>query len=318
MDVQLPIHGIDTGNFAKHSVARMMITRRDMYHPRYGAPPLYYASCCDGFQDVFASDMAVYLEWGFFDTAKGVLDNYFTFYVRRNATVNYRGPELAQYGRTLTLIAQYYRLTGDTEPLLKHAPKIVDFSDMLISRRRFAQTLPLSDPSYGMIRGDDESDEMFSWVRQESELPHISFSLEAWRGFRDLGPVWVDVGTKYNRQDLVAVGQALLEETKPMMADIVHAMAKSVVVNASTADVCHPYVAGEPTCSDMDAAGAHVSNTSGSYNGRASEPWRSYSGMLYSGGLPKKIVAEIVAYNQNNSKLSHLGIWGGVGGFRNQ
>lgn len=29
-------------------------------HPRYGAPPLYYASCCDGFQDVFASDMAVY------------------------------------------------------------------------------------------------------------------------------------------------------------------------------------------------------------------------------------------------------------------
>ena len=45
---------------------------------RYGAPPLYYASCCDGFQDVFASDMAVYLEWGFLETARGVLDNYFT------------------------------------------------------------------------------------------------------------------------------------------------------------------------------------------------------------------------------------------------
>ena len=116
-------------------------------HPRYGAPPLYYASCCDGFQDVFASDMAVYLEWGFLDTAKGVLDNYFTFYVRRNATVNYRGPELAQYGRTLTLVAQYYRLTGDSAPLLKHSAKIVDFSTMLIGRRRFAQTLPITDPS---------------------------------------------------------------------------------------------------------------------------------------------------------------------------
>ena len=40
--------------------------------------------------------------------------------------------------------------------------------------------------------------------------------------------------------------------------------------------------------------------------------------MLYSGGLPERTVADIVAFNQNNSKLSHLGIWGGVGGFRNQ
>ena len=79
MSVELPVHGIDVGNFAKHSVARMMITRRDMYHPRYGAPPLYYAACCDGFQDVFAADMATYLEWGMYPTAKGVLDNFLTY-----------------------------------------------------------------------------------------------------------------------------------------------------------------------------------------------------------------------------------------------
>ena len=132
MDLTLPSHGIDVGSFAKHSITRMMITRRDMYHPRYGAPPLYYASCCDGFQDVFVADFATYLEWGFFDTARGVLDNYFTYYVRRNATVLYRGPELAQYGRTLTLVAQYHRLTGDTALLVKHAAKIVDFSSLLI------------------------------------------------------------------------------------------------------------------------------------------------------------------------------------------
>ena len=110
MELDLPKQGIDTASFAKHSVARIMITRRDMYHPRYGAPPLCeltarrssaspacmtqmprppfaraapprhgllieltflpkicsvadYASCCDGFQDVFAADMAVFLEW---------------------------------------------------------------------------------------------------------------------------------------------------------------------------------------------------------------------------------------------------------------
>lgn len=442
--------------------------------------------------------MAVYLEWNFLDTARGVFDNYFSFYVRRNATVNYRGPEIAQYGRTLTLIAQYYRLTGDTTLLLKHSAKIVDFSNMLISRRRTAQRLPKSDPSHGMIRGDDESDEMFSWRRKTSELPHFSFTLEAWRGFRDLGPVWVYIGGKTNRPDLVAVGEALVNETESMMIDIERAMNASVVMpsgspitytasksatipsrnptdwslsgsmfvpslSADSLDIrtgtpgqqtnatlahpivsqgheivqvsltfeyvagyfikkdptglptvalvvvdpasqqrvatlwtseplgnwsfdnftgysptvrasataaipgnhcvqlalvfenkkhnlqlrldsidvnirwspvtdgkpsfpcasasgppCHPYVAGEPTCSDMGASGAHVSNTTAPYNGRASEPWRTYSGMFYSGGLRARTITDIVQFNQNNSQLAHVGIWSGVGGFRNQ
>ena len=30
--------------------------------------------------------------------------------------------------------------------------------------------------------------------------------------------------------------------------------------------------------------------------------------MLYAGALDKKTVGEIVQYNQNNSKLSHLGV----------
>ena len=66
----------------------------------------------------------------------------------------------------------------------------------------------------------------------------------------------------------------------------------------------------EPSCEDMSTA--NVSGTSGPYNGRASEPWRSYSGMLYSGAVDSKTVGEIVTYNQNHSKLSHLGIWSGV------
>lgn len=62
--------------------------------------------------------------------------------------------------------------------------------DLLLSRRREAQKRPKTDPSFGMIRGEDESDEMFSgWSEATSELPHFSFSLEAWRGFTELGPV---------------------------------------------------------------------------------------------------------------------------------
>ena len=164
-----------------------------------------------------------------------------------------------------------------------------------------------------MIRGEDESDEMFSgWSPQTSELPHFSFSLEAWRGFREIGPVWQALGqtcdaTKYEGcRSLVSVGENLVKEAGPLLADVERAMLASVVNGSSPAgEVCHPYVAGEPYCADMVTA--NVSNTSGAYNGRAEEPWRSYSGMFYSGGLPAQAATEIVAYNQNHSKLSHLG-----------
>ena len=78
--------------------------------------------------------------------------------VRRHAKVMYRGPELAQYGRMLTQAAQLYRQTGDEDLLLKHSTILVDISEMLLARRREALALTPSDPSYGMIRGQDESD----------------------------------------------------------------------------------------------------------------------------------------------------------------
>lgn len=82
MQIELPSQGIDIASFAKHSIVREMITRRDLYHPRYGVPPQAYGSrCCDGFQDVFVSGLALYLEWGMYTSAKGIFDNYYTFYV---------------------------------------------------------------------------------------------------------------------------------------------------------------------------------------------------------------------------------------------
>jgi hypothetical protein len=80
---------------------------------------------------------------------------------------------------------------------------------------------------------------------------------------------------------------------------------------------CHPYVAGEQTCGNMDAAGAHVSGTTAPYNSRASEPWRTYSEMFWSGGLTSKDASEIVNFNQNSTKLSRMGVWSGGGGFDN-
>ena len=74
LEISVPNHGIDAGAFAKHSVAKIMITRRGAKgdNPRYGAPPLYYASCCDGFQDVYVADMGVALEWGLLQWAHDI------------------------------------------------------------------------------------------------------------------------------------------------------------------------------------------------------------------------------------------------------
>ena len=54
----------------------------------------------------------------------GVLDNWLTYFIKDDGFVLYRGLEMAQHGRMLTNIAQYYKYTGDTEPLLKHLDKI--------------------------------------------------------------------------------------------------------------------------------------------------------------------------------------------------
>ena len=78
---------------------------------------------------------------------------------------------------------------------------ISDIVTMLMGRRRLALRLPRDDPSYGLMRGSDESDEMFSWSEATTELPHFSFSLEAWRGFRELGPIWEQLGQEHARDE---------------------------------------------------------------------------------------------------------------------
>jgi len=287
--------------------------------PIAGAPPLAYGGAqADGFQDTFVADLAVYMEHGMFEMASGVFDNYFTHYVRVGARLNYRGPELAQFGRMLTLTAQYYRYTADAALLLKHASKLVDISDLLLRRRRASQVLPRTDPSHGMMRGIDEADEMSAWTASSSELPHLSFSLEAWRAFIEIAPVWREIGASHARADLSAVAAALHNETAPLLADTRTAMTRSAVP-AGGGLVCHPYVAGEGACGDMSTEGkypyARVSHTTAPYNFRSSEPWRSYSGMLYSGAIDRPVAAEIVQHHQQRSKLSRIGVWSGGPGF---
>jgi hypothetical protein len=316
MELELPDHGVDIASFARSSLIREMITRRAKFHPRYGAPPLYYgtSACCDGFQDTFVAAAAAFLEHGLMDTAKGIIDNYYTFYVRRGAVINVRGPEMAQFGRMLTVMAQFWRYTGDASLLLKHESKLMDIQSMLMRRHEMALLLPSTDPSRGIIRGIDEADELFAWTEASSELPHISMNLEAWRGFRDLSRAWKTIARQHSRPDLSLIAASMSENATQLKFYADRAINTSAFpvkgANGGVA-VCNPYVAGEKTCGYMGNPGEAGPGPFFHPNDRASEPFRSYSGMMYSGGLSAKTAAQIQSYNQNHSYLARAGIWGG-------
>eukprot|EP01052_Picozoa_sp_SAG31_P022231 SAG31_NODE_1758_length_7335_cov_18.704600_4_plen_360_part_00 len=161
---------------------------------------------------------------------------------------------------------------------------------------------------------------MVGWTQETTELPHISFSLETWRAFRDLGAVWQQIGAAQGYPNLESVGASLAAEAPHILRDVHHAMELSAVPAKNTTSFprapCHPYVAGERSCSLMSEG--RVSRTKGPYNPRAQEPWRSYSGMFWSGGLSSQSAIDIVRYNQHNDQLSRLGIWSGGLGFENR
>eukprot|EP01052_Picozoa_sp_SAG31_P019103 SAG31_NODE_1381_length_8580_cov_5.632590_5_plen_834_part_00 len=315
MELELPEHGIDVAAFARSSLIREMITRRGMFHPRYGAPPLYYgtSACCDGFQDTFVAAAAAFLEHGLMDTAKGIIDTYYTYYVRRGAVINVRGPEMAQFGRMLTVMAQYYRYSnGDASLLLKHEPKVMDIQSMLMRRHTASLLLPSTDPSRGIIRGIDEADELFVWTEASSELPHISMNLEAWRGFRDLSTVWSAIAETHSRPDLALLATALSQNATTLKRYAERAISMSAIIQDNNTDsICNPYVAGERTCGYM---GDPTKAGPGPFmhpNRRASEPFRSYSGMFFSGGISTETAKQIQQYNQHHLFNSRAGIWGG-------
>ena len=50
-------------------------------------PQAYGARCCDGFQDVLVAGLAMYLDWGLHDTARGIFDNYYTHHLRHRISI---------------------------------------------------------------------------------------------------------------------------------------------------------------------------------------------------------------------------------------
>src|SRR6202451_4914471 len=99
--------------------------------------------------------VAVYanLEWRRFDAAREIIDNYLTDFTDAKGMINMRGPETAQFGLTLSLLARYYHYTEDAAMLVKHREKIVATAVILTELHDLSLPLPKDDGAYRVRSG---------------------------------------------------------------------------------------------------------------------------------------------------------------------
>lgn len=181
-------------DMSKHAFARELMVRPGGIYPKYGAVDRdYYGSEYDGFQDIFTSAVYTNLEWGRFEPARLIIDNYFTDFVEASGMINMRGPEVAQFGMTLSLFARYFNYTRDAALVLRHRAKIEATAALLVELHEESLRLPKDDPGYGLIHGWSESDSCLAPKPMTWWLPYFANSAFAARGLKDISRIWQKV-----------------------------------------------------------------------------------------------------------------------------
>ncbi|HSQ19217.1 MAG TPA: Tat pathway signal protein, partial [Blastocatellia bacterium] len=178
-------------DMSKHAFAKELMIRPGGIYPKYGAVDRdYFGSEYDGFQDIFTMAVYTQLEWGRFETARKFIDNYFTDFVDAKGMVNMRGPETAQFGLTLSLLARYFNYTRDAELLAKHRAKIRATARLLAELHDESLKLPADNPGHGLIHGWSESDACLAPNPKVWWQPYFANSAFAARGFKDIAGAW--------------------------------------------------------------------------------------------------------------------------------
>ncbi|HVZ32062.1 MAG TPA: hypothetical protein VG963_06545, partial [Polyangiaceae bacterium] len=288
MKVDLP--EVRVADMARFSLVRAIMTRVGDF-PKYGVfDKDYGGSEHDGFPDTFTVETAAMLEWGLLERAGRYIDNYFSEFVRDDGSILYRGPELGQFGRMLTVVAQYADRGGDGSLLLRHRRRIDAIAKLLLTLREEASRLPASSPAYGMISGWCEADSCLEANPSRYLQPYFSNSTEAARGFRDLGRVWARIGKSTGNAELEAWGERLIQEAARLRKDIERAMARSLL-SVDGASVL-PAIAGAQEPFDVAVRRDLADPQFRSY--------RAYNEMMYSGSLSPQQVRALVDYRSHH------------------
>lgn len=183
-------------DMSKYAFAKELMVRPGGVYPKYGAVDRdYYGSEYDGFQDIFTMAVFANLEWGRFDMARAIIDNYLTDFTDSKGMINMRGPETAQFGMELMLFAKYFNYTRDAALLLKHQEKIEATASMLCEMHDESLRLPADDPGHGLIHGWSESDSCLAPKPMAWWLPYFANSAFAARGLKDISSAWRDIKT---------------------------------------------------------------------------------------------------------------------------
>jgi len=232
----LPQH--DWIDLSKHAFVKELMTRPAGVYPKYGAVDRDYAgSEYDGFQDIFTSAIYTNMEWGRLDTARLFIDNYFSEYVDDNGMIDMRGPETAQFGMTLSLLARYFNYSGDARLLLKHRAKIEATAKQLADMHDESLQLPEENPGHGLIRGWSESDSCLSPTPSLYWKPYYANSAFAARGFKDLARVWTQLGRANSTPAMQTRADQWLKRSKTLQDQTI----KSIEQNIQR-DKAPPYI----------------------------------------------------------------------------
>jgi hypothetical protein len=216
-------------DMAKHSFAKELMTRPGGVYPKYGAVDRDYAgSEYDGFQDIFTSAIYTNMEWGRLETAKLFIDNYFSEYVDEKGMIDMRGPETAQFGMTLSLLARYFNYSGDRKLLLKHKEKIEATARMLEEMHDESLRLPTDNPGYGLISGWSESDSCLSGNPALYWQPYYANSAFAARGFRDIANAWVELAKSNSSPAMEKLAAGWMKRSKTLREQTIASLEKNI------------------------------------------------------------------------------------------
>ncbi len=216
-------------NLSKHSFAKELMTRPGGLSPKYGAVDRDYGgSEYDGFQDIFTSAIYTNMEWGRLETARLFIDNYFSEYIDDKGMIDMRGPETAQFGMTLSLLARYFNYTRDKDLLLKHRGKIEATAILLADMHDESLRLSAESPGYGLIRGWSESDSCLGENPALYWQPYYANSAFAARGFKDLSKTWTQLSHLTSTPAMRSLADQWLNRSKTLEDQTVKSLTSNI------------------------------------------------------------------------------------------
>jgi hypothetical protein len=217
-------------DMSKHSFAKELMTRPGGIYPKYGAVDRDYAgSEYDGFQDIFTSAIYTNMEWGRLETTRLFIDNYFTEYVDSKGMIDMRGPETAQFGMTLSLLARYFHYSGDRALILKHQAKIEATAKLLEDMHDESLRLPPENPGYGLISGWSESDSCLSENPSLYWRPYYANSGFAARGFKDIAKAWRELARINSSPSMETLAEGWLKRSQMLQERTIESIEKNIL-----------------------------------------------------------------------------------------